>query len=514
MKARNRVLPALLLSLFAAAAAPSAGAAQFSNVVVFGDSLSDAGYYRPFLASLGLPAPRWSPRSAASPPTPARCGRRSSPSSTASRPRPSNANGGNDLRPGRSPRGEPSASTPPGSAQRPVSTQINEYLGAQRRGRSRTRSTRCGPAPTTSSRTSPCCRPAAITSDRCRTTCSARPPRRSGRSRACRPPGARYIIVCGLPNIGATPAFAGSAATATSGSVTAALRGLQHHALHRPGSAGIRVIPVDAFSLLAEIRANPSAYGFTNVTALACGPFPPITTASTISAQFCGPTNLVAPDAAQTYLFADSVHPTAAAQAIVRAVRRIADRGPDAISLLAETPLATRASHAHTINNGLLTARDAPVGKLKVFAAGSAAASSTSTPAPATPASNSDLSRDERRPHDARLGNVDASGSRTARTAGDGASAPDAGSYNTREDVSLLFGALHWGGFYGTGILSIANIDFRDMRRNVVLGPGGAHRQLRAPTAPTARPSSTRATISTIGRLTIGPTVSVNARRT
>ena len=57
MKSTKRVLPALLLSLFAATAAPSASAAQFTGVYVFGDSLSDAGYYRPVLAGLGLPQP-------------------------------------------------------------------------------------------------------------------------------------------------------------------------------------------------------------------------------------------------------------------------------------------------------------------------------------------------------------------------------------------------------------------------------------------------------------------------
>ena len=57
MKTKKRLLPSLLLSALAAAAAPSASAQQFTGVYVFGDSLSDAGYYRPFLAGLGLPAP-------------------------------------------------------------------------------------------------------------------------------------------------------------------------------------------------------------------------------------------------------------------------------------------------------------------------------------------------------------------------------------------------------------------------------------------------------------------------
>ena len=56
MKTKKRVIPALVLSLFAAFGSAESNAAQFSNVYVFGDSLSDAGYYRGFLASLGLPA--------------------------------------------------------------------------------------------------------------------------------------------------------------------------------------------------------------------------------------------------------------------------------------------------------------------------------------------------------------------------------------------------------------------------------------------------------------------------
>src|SRR5438874_1861523 len=54
MTTKTRLLPALLFSLAAATAAP-AQAQQFSNVIIFGDSLSDAGYFRPFLLSLGLP---------------------------------------------------------------------------------------------------------------------------------------------------------------------------------------------------------------------------------------------------------------------------------------------------------------------------------------------------------------------------------------------------------------------------------------------------------------------------
>jgi hypothetical protein len=56
MKTKKRLLPALVVAAVTAISAPTQ-AAQFSGVYVFGDSLSDAGYYRPFLTSLGLPPP-------------------------------------------------------------------------------------------------------------------------------------------------------------------------------------------------------------------------------------------------------------------------------------------------------------------------------------------------------------------------------------------------------------------------------------------------------------------------
>src|SRR6202011_3677127 len=56
MKMKKRVIPALLASMFMGAAAPAAQAQQFSGVYVFGDSLSDAGYFRPVLQAAGVSA--------------------------------------------------------------------------------------------------------------------------------------------------------------------------------------------------------------------------------------------------------------------------------------------------------------------------------------------------------------------------------------------------------------------------------------------------------------------------
>src|SRR5207253_4674969 len=67
--------------------------------------------------------------------------------------------------------------------------------------------------------------------------------------------GARYILVFGLPDIGATPRLA-AAGAATAGAVTQLSAGYNTTLFSGLASAGIRVIPVDTFALISEIRAN------------------------------------------------------------------------------------------------------------------------------------------------------------------------------------------------------------------------------------------------------------------
>src|SRR3546814_5366393 len=74
------------------------------------------------------------------------------------------------------------------------------------------------------------------------------------------------------------------------------------------GAAGLQVIPLDTYSLLREITANPGLYGFSNATTPACGAAP---------ALGCNPANFVAPDADRSFIFADGVHPTTAAHEVV-----------------------------------------------------------------------------------------------------------------------------------------------------------------------------------------------------
>ena len=138
--------------------------------------------------------------------------------------------------------------------------------------------------------------------------------------------GARYILVPSLPDIGITPnaIAAGPVAQATLTQLATTYNTSMYGAL---AQAGYRVIPLDTFSMLREVVASPGTYGMRNVTQTAC--LPPSGSSLT-----CNPSSLVAPDAATTYLFADGVHPSGGAHAILADYAISVLEGPQLIGIL------------------------------------------------------------------------------------------------------------------------------------------------------------------------------------
>ncbi|WP_209571890.1 autotransporter domain-containing protein [Stenotrophomonas sp. PvP093] len=122
--------------------------------------------------------------------------------------------------------------------------------------------------------------------------------------------GAQYVVVPTLPDVGLTPRFRqlGAAGMAQGTALATAYNDALFDGL---SAAGLQVIPVDTFHMLQEIVAAPTTYGFTNVSDTACNPL------LAPSALLCNPLNYVAPDAANTYVFADSIHPTTATHQIL-----------------------------------------------------------------------------------------------------------------------------------------------------------------------------------------------------
>ncbi|MBY6263352.1 autotransporter domain-containing protein [Azospirillum sp. 412522] len=144
--------------------------------------------------------------------------------------------------------------------------------------------------------------------------------------------GARTILVPTVPDIGSTPFGQAQGATAAA-QITQLVSGYNQLVTLGLANAGVSVIPIDTYSLLRAAVANPAAFGFTNVTGTAC---------TTSSSLLCTSASLVTPNAAQSYLFADGVHPTTAGHRAVSDFVLNALTAPGNVAQLAESPIHTR----------------------------------------------------------------------------------------------------------------------------------------------------------------------------
>ncbi|WP_329742105.1 autotransporter domain-containing protein [Dyella sp. A6] len=147
--------------------------------------------------------------------------------------------------------------------------------------------------------------------------------------------GVKNILVFNLPNIGVTPS-----ATAQGAAAAASLTGLSliYNNELNSGLAmlGKGIIPVNTYALINEVIANPTAFGFTNVTTPACG-------AGSSSVE-CGPAGSGLPytyaaGTNNTYLFADGVHPTTAADYMLAEYVQAEIAAPGYASLLGQAAL-------------------------------------------------------------------------------------------------------------------------------------------------------------------------------
>ncbi len=136
--------------------------------------------------------------------------------------------------------------------------------------------------------------------------------------------GANYILVPNIPDIGLTPtAIAAGAGFQSSGTM---LANLYNQSMYSGAVAtGANIIPLDTFSLLQQVAANPTAYGFTNVTQAAC---------TTASSLLCGSNNLVTPGANESYFFADGIHPTGRAHQMIADYASAVVTAPSLIGVL------------------------------------------------------------------------------------------------------------------------------------------------------------------------------------
>jgi outer membrane lipase/esterase len=421
---------------------------------------------------------------------------------------PSNVAGGTDFAQGGARVATNSASTPPGAAQRPVTTQIGEYLARGAADPNALYTVWAGANDVLQILGGASA--GVIPADQVSVLLQGAAAAEVGQIARLRAAGARNIMVFGLPNIGATPGLT-AAGPVASGTATALSSGFNTALFVGLAQQGIRVIPVDAFSFLTEIRANPTAFGFSNITTPACRAFPPFSSAP--DALFCPPSALVTADANRTFLFADGIHPTSAGHAIIAQFAESLINGPTQYSLLAEAPLRARAGNVRALAEGLAATRADEVGRWTVFVAGDRSDYDVdpSIGYPALKSRNYDITIGA----SARMSETFTLGAAYSRNkiqgsfnGNSGSIAENPGSFDAEENVVSLFAAMKWGGFYGTGIVSVGDLHFNNVNRNVVLGP-----MIRTSNSRTSGANASAAFTAgydfKVGPVMVGPTIGV-----
>jgi phospholipase/lecithinase/hemolysin len=116
--------------------------------------------------------------------------------------------------------------------------------------------------------------------------------------------GARSLLFYEVPNLGLTPRFDGTALQSLASDLAASFNVAVLKGLAPIERSGLKVFTLDTYDLLGEIKADPSGFGFNNVSS----PCWTGTFTDPSSGTLCSPNT----DDQNKFLFWDEVHPTAA----------------------------------------------------------------------------------------------------------------------------------------------------------------------------------------------------------
>lgn len=171
--------------------------------------------------------------------------------------------------------------------------------------------------------------------------------------------GAQYVLVANLPDLGLTPSFrAGGAPMMAQG--TAMASAYNRALFDGLASQGLSVIPVDTFTFLNEVVDDPAAYGFSNVVGAACS-----TAVQGGNSLFCSPASYVAPGVADSYLFADGVHPTTRTHEMMAQLAVAMIEGPRQVGMLPHVESTIGRARAERVAARTSQARDGASGDMQ-----------------------------------------------------------------------------------------------------------------------------------------------------
>ena len=162
--------------------------------------------------------------------------------------------------------------------------------------------------------------------------------------------GANTIVVFNMPDLGLTPLNVGTPAQASASALAFVYNQTFNAGLANLGDG---IVSINTFGLINEIIANPGEYGFTNVTGMACGGGSSVACGATGDATY--PFHYPS-GAGSSFLFADGVHPTGAAHAMLANVVLATLSAPGEVSFAGELPLQVYSDHASVINRSVFGA--------------------------------------------------------------------------------------------------------------------------------------------------------------
>ncbi|HEX7370552.1 MAG TPA: autotransporter domain-containing protein [Rhodanobacteraceae bacterium] len=284
--------------------------------------------------------------------------------------------------------------------------------------------------------------------------------------------GARYVMVFNLPNIGLTPSAAaqGPAAAAQLTGLTLTFNNALNAGL---ANSSVNIIPVNTFAMLNEIIADPSRYGFTNVTTPACSGGDG-RSVECLPAGTPGATVTYKAGTENTYLFADGVHPTTAAHAMLAQYAESIITAPGEMSLLGEAPLQIDQSvNRAVIDQATTSLANAPGNGLRVWAnydyAHQRLDAQTNSPKSSNNVNTLSIGADIH-PADALTAGLAFSAGQQ-RDNFDG----NAGGFKLQDLLATGYVMWGWDQAYLGAIGSFGHLGYSDIHRNITIGPAVRH---------------------------------------
>ncbi len=158
--------------------------------------------------------------------------------------------------------------------------------------------------------------------------------------------GAGLVMAWNLPDLGRTPFAAASGQAPAISQLVSLFNNSLQATLNTVGGNTLRL---NTYALFNEILANPALYGITNITSPAC-------TVST--AYLCTPATLVSANAPQTYLFSNDSHPTTAGHQLFADYAISFIEGPEQMAALGDAPMGVERANWRAVDGRMMSGID------------------------------------------------------------------------------------------------------------------------------------------------------------